>query len=193
MRWILLPLVLFAGCATVRASQGLGQGLERATFGSGCFWCSEAAFEQLDGVRNVVSGYMGGAEADPGDPYALVAAGHAEVVQVSFDPRVISYDELLGWFWSIHDPTSFNRQGEDEGPEYRSVIFVHSDAQEDAARASMERAGSAYVLPIVTLIERAGRFYPAAEKHQDYYARNRTNPHCRTVIAPHLRAVGLDD
>lgn len=194
-----LILLIVLGFATSCAGGGTTQSydsledpeVEVATFGAGCFWCSEAAFEQIDGVLDVRSGFMGGAEL--ADPTAdeLIAAGHAEVVQVWFDPSRVSYDALLDWFWIVHDPTSLDRQGADEGPEYRSVLFVRGGEQRLIATASREEISSSYERPIQTVIEEAGRFYPASEKHQDYYTKNRESQYCQTVIAPHLEGAGL--
>jgi len=167
--------------------------LEVATFGAGCFWCAEAAFEQLDGVVDVSSGFMGGAELEAPTGDELVAAGHAEVVQVVFDPAVTSYDTLLDWFWRVHDPSSFNKQGGDEGPEYRTEIFVRGAGQRASALASRAALQETSERPIVTTITDATRYYPAREEHQDYYAKNRDGQYCQTVIAPHLRSVGLED
>jgi len=196
-RWILLLLVCLASsCAGERTAQSYEAlqypGAEVATFGAGCFWCSEAAFEQIDGVVDVRSGFMGGAEL--ADPTAdeLIAAGHAEVVQVWFDPNRVSYAKLLEWFWIVHDPTSIDRQGEDEGPEYRSVLFVRGAEQRRVATTSREEIADSHANPIQTVIEEAGRFYPASEKHQDYYAKNRESNYCQTVIAPHLEGAGLE-
>ena len=183
----LLPLLALAACAS-RPDR-----TEVATFGAGCFWCAEAAFEQLDGVVDVTSGFMGGAPADPASADALIAAGHAEVVQVEFDPTWTSYHVMLDWFWRVHDPTSLNEQGEDVGPEYRSVIFVHSAAQRRAAEASRAAWQERVDRPIVTEIEDASVFHPAADRHQDYYARDREGEYQQRVIAPHLRAAGLED
>lgn len=165
-----------------------------ATFGAGCFWCAEACFEQLDGVRDVRSGFMGGPDLPVGtDAHALVDAGHAEVVQIFFDPEQVSYATLLTWFWVVHDPTSVDRQGEDEGPEYRSVIFYHSAQQRDVALRSRDAAAGDHLEPIVTEITAAGGFHIATEEHQDYYRRNRESEYCRRVIAPHLRDAGLEE
>jgi peptide-methionine (S)-S-oxide reductase len=164
-----------------------------ATFGAGCFWCTEAVLEQLDGVLDVRSGYMGGAVANP--TYEDVCGGetgHAEVVQVHFDPKVISYDTLLDWFWKLHDPTTLNRQGNDVGTQYRSVIFVHSDEQRRAAEASRTRAQAAFNRPIVTEIAAAGPFYEAEGYHQDYYRGNKRQPYCQVLIAPKLDKLGLE-
>lgn len=166
--------------------------IETATLAGGCFWCIEAGLEQLDGVLDVRSGYMGGSTANP--DYKAVCSGttgHAEVVQVTFDPRRIGYEQLLGWFWRLHDPTSLNRQGNDKGTQYRSAIFTHSDAQRQAAERSRTAAQGAFVLPIVTEITPASRFYEAEDYHQDYYRKNPNESYCQAVIAPKLGKVGL--
>lgn len=170
-----------------------GQNL--ATFGAGCFWCIEAVLEQVDGVLDVTSGYMGGTVEDP--TYRQVCSGktgHAEVVQVRFDPARISYGELLEWFFRLHDPTTLNRQGADVGTQYRSAIFTHSEEQRKAAetaKATLEREG-VFGKPIVTEITPASTFYPAEEDHQDYYRRNKQAGYCQVVIAPKLGKLGLD-
>lgn len=166
-----------------------------ATFGAGCFWCTEAVLEQLDGVESVTSGYMGGHVDDP--TYKQVCSGttgHAEVIQARFDPSVISYDTLLAWFWKLHDPTTLNRQGADVGTQYRSAIFFHSAEQEQQARASMaaEQASQKFSNPIVTEITAASKFYPAEDYHQDYYRGNKREGYCKMVIAPKLDKLGLD-
>jgi peptide-methionine (S)-S-oxide reductase len=167
----------------------------KATFGAGCFWCVEAVLEQLDGVLDVTSGYMGGDVPEP--TYAQVCTGrtgHAEVVQVTFDADVISYDELLGYFWRLHDPTTLNRQGDDVGTQYRSVIFYHDEAQRQAAEDSKAAvaAGGTWRDPIVTEISAAGPFYRAEPGHQGYYQQHREQPYCRFVILPKLGKLGLD-
>jgi peptide-methionine (S)-S-oxide reductase len=172
-----------------------GTELETATFGAGCFWCVEAVYLQVPGVREAVSGFMGGAVASPS--YAAVCAGttgHAEVVQLRFDPARVSYEELLDWFWRLHDPTTLNRQGADVGTQYRSVVFAHTDEQRRAAEAAKaERdASGACADPIVTEIADAGAFYPADAEHDDYYRRNREQGYCRVVIAPKLQKLGLE-
>jgi len=154
------------GSATVRKT-------ELATFGAGCFWCVEDEFERQKGVLNAVSGYSGGNVAYP--TYEMVhtgQTGHAECVQVEYDPTVISYEKLLKIFWSCHDPTSINRQGEDEGPQYRSVIFYHSEEQRKAALKSYEQLtkARAFRLPIVTQLVPMQAFYPAEDYHQNYYS-----------------------
>lgn len=169
---------------------------EIATFGAGCFWCVEAVLEQLPGVLDVTSGYMGGAVANPS--YRDVCTGetgHAEVVQVTFDPSTVSYAKLLDWFFKLHDPTTLNRQGGDEGTQYRSAIFFHSEAQRAAAwakKAELE-AAKAFRSPIVTEITAAATYYEADVSHQDYYRFNKNkNPYCRVVITPKLDKLGLE-
>jgi len=161
--------------------------IELATFGGGCFWCLEAVFEQLKGVTGVVSGYAGGTVAHP--TYEQVCGGrtgHAEVTQVSFDPSVVSYRDLLDVFFSIHDPTTLNRQGADVGPQYRSIILTHSDEQRNAALEairSVEREG-VWPDPLVTEVAPLSTFYPAEAGHQGYFRRNEKQRYCQVVIAP---------
>lgn len=160
---------------------------EVATLAGGCFWCLEAVFEQLKGVEKVVSGYMGGRVPNP--TYRAVCegtTGHAEVVQVTFDPSTVSYRELLEVFFTIHDPTTLNRQGADEGTQYRSAVFFHSPKQERTAReviADLTEKG-VWDDPIVTEVAPAAEFYPAEDYHQEYYRNNAQQPYCRVVIAP---------
>lgn len=160
---------------------------ELATFGGGCFWCLEAAFELLRGVDRVVSGYTGGAVKNPS--YRQVCGGdtgHAEVVQVAFDPAVISYEELLTAFFAIHDPTTLNRQGADEGTQYRSAIFYHTPEQKQQAEALIARLNEERVWdrPIVTEVVPLATFYPAEEYHQGYYRSNPGQPYCQGVVGP---------
>lgn len=162
---------------------------ETATFGTGCFWCSEAIFQQLKGVTKVTSGYSGGNVPNP--TYEQVCTkntGHAEVVQVIFDPTVITYDELLEVFWKTHDPTTLNRQGNDIGTQYRSVIFYHNESQKQKAEKYRDELGKsgAWANPIVTAIEPFKNFYAAENYHQDYYKLNGKEPYCQYVIAPKL-------
>jgi len=169
-------------------------GTEVATFGAGCFWCVEAVLEQMDGVTAVSSGYMGGETLNP--TYRDVCSGttgHAEVVQVTFDPAVISYAQLLDWFWQLHDPTTLNRQGADAGTQYRSAIYFHSEAQRAAAEASKKSAQSGFDDPIVTEITKASTYYVAEDSHQDYYRLNKEQGYCRAVIAPKLKKLDLED
>ncbi|HEX6813867.1 MAG TPA: peptide-methionine (S)-S-oxide reductase MsrA [Planctomycetota bacterium] len=161
--------------------------------GNGCFWCSEAVLEKLDGVIDVVSGYAGGNVDSP--TYEQVCSGrtgHAEVVQVTFDPSRISYAKLLEWFFKSHDPTTLNRQGADEGTQYRSVIFFHSAAQKAAANAAIAAAQPKHADQIVTEISPAARFWPAEDYHQDYFRKNPNQGYCRAMIAPKLKKLGLD-
>ncbi|MEX2473422.1 MAG: peptide-methionine (S)-S-oxide reductase MsrA [Gemmatimonadota bacterium] len=162
-------------------------GIQTATFGGGCFWCLEAVFQMTEGVSRVKSGYMGGHTADPS--YALVCTGttgHAEVVQVDFDPEVIAFRDLLEIFFGIHDPTTPNRQGNDVGTQYRSAVFYHTPEQASEASAFIEELGAEDVWddPIVTEVTEAGAFYPAEADHDDYFSRNGQQPYCRAVIAP---------
>jgi peptide-methionine (S)-S-oxide reductase len=163
-------------------------GTEVATLGGGCFWCLDAAYRQIEGVTRVVSGYAGGARANPTyEQVCAGATGHAEVVQVEFDPSVISYDDVLDVFWSIHDPTTLNRQGADVGSQYRSAIFVHDDVQRVAAERSRAAVQAHWDNPVVTEITPLDRFWPAEEYHQDYYARHPDQGYCQVVINPKLR------
>jgi len=167
--------------------------LQTATFGAGCFWCVEAVFERLDGVDSVVSGYMGGETENP--TYHDVCSGttgHAEVVQIRFDPDAIDYLTLLDWFWRSHDPTTPNRQGADVGTQYRSVIFYHDDAQKDAAEVSKAKAAKRSDKPIVTEISPAAEFYRAEDYHQDYFRLNGHAPYCQMVIRPKLEKLELE-
>jgi peptide-methionine (S)-S-oxide reductase len=169
--------------------------LELATFGGGCFWCVEAVYEGLDGVRSVTSGYAGGKTDNP--TYKDICTGltgHAEVIQIAFDPAKISYDRLLEIFWQAHDPTTLNRQGADTGTQYRSVIFHHSPAQKAAAVKSRDAAQKDFPRPIVTEISALPVFFPAEDYHQDYYANNSRAGYCQVVIRPKLdklRAKGM--
>jgi peptide-methionine (S)-S-oxide reductase len=161
--------------------------LEIATLGGGCFWCLEAIFIDLKGVEKVVSGYSGGTKRNPS--YQEVSrgdSGHAEVVQISFDSSVVSYENLLKIFFTIHDPTTLNRQGADVGPQYRSVIFFHNKSQRDSAERIMDEvtAEQIWTDPIVTQIEPFEEFFIAEEYHQDYFKRNPNQGYCRVVIAP---------
>ena len=169
-------------------------GAETATLGAGCFWCIEAAYKQLDGVYSATSGYMGGSVKNP--TYEQICdgnSGHAEVVQVVFDPKKITYEKVLAWFWDLHDPTTLNRQGNDSGTQYRSAIYYHSEAQKKTAEASKVAAKANFKDPIVTEITKASEFYPAENYHQNYYNENKSkNPYCRFVIEPKLKKLKLD-
>jgi peptide-methionine (S)-S-oxide reductase len=164
-----------------------------ATFGGGCFWCTEAVLEQLDGVLDVCAGYCGGeVEAPTYEQICTGTTGHAEVVQVTFDPARITYATLLDWFFRAHDPTTRNRQGPDEGTQYRSVVFTHSATQQAEALAAIERAQARFADPIVTEVVPAPRFWPAEAYHQDYFRNNPDKGYCRVMIAPKLKRLGLD-
>lgn len=161
--------------------------MEIATLAGGCFWCLEAVFKQLRGVERVVSGYAGGSVPDPS--YQQVCSGttgHAEVVQIRFDPRQISYRELLEVFFTIHDPTTLNRQGNDVGTQYRSAIFYHDEGQQAIAGQVIREieASGMWGRPVVTQLSPFSDFFPAEEYHQDYFERNPLQPYCQVVIAP---------
>jgi peptide-methionine (S)-S-oxide reductase len=162
---------------------------EQATFGAGCFWCVEAIFQQIDGVESVVSGYSGGSVENPTYQQVCVGdTGHAEVCQITFDPARISYGQLLEVFWKIHDPTSKNRQGNDVGPQYRSVIFYHDGEQKRLAEEykSKLEAAKAWDRPIRTQIVSFEKFWPAENYHTNYYNNNSNQGYCRLVISPKI-------
>ena len=163
--------------------------METATLAGGCFWCTEAVFDDVIGVQSVESGYTGGHV--PNTSYKRVCegdTGHAEAIRITFDPAVISYDELLDIFFHTHNPTQLNRQGNDVGTQYRSAIFPNSAEQEAAARGAIDKAQADWPAPIVTSIEPLGEWYPAEDYHRDYFERvGDQNPYCTVVIAPKLR------
>ena len=161
--------------------------MEQATFGDGCFWCAEAIFSELKGVIKVESGFSGGTVMNP--TYREVCTGntgHAEAIHITYDPKVISYDELLEVFWKTHDPTTLNRQGADVGTQYRSVIFYHNEEQKHKAEAYKKKLNDAHIWnnPIVTEIVPYSAFYKAEDYHQDYYSLNPNEGYCRLVITP---------
>jgi peptide-methionine (S)-S-oxide reductase len=161
--------------------------LEQATFGLGCYSCAEAIFERLKGVKSVAVGYSGGSVKNPTDKeIGSGKTGHAEVVQVEYDPKVISYDKLLEVFWKMHDPTTLNRQGKNVGPQYRSVIFYHTDKQRDLAKQYKEKlsASHTYADPVVTEIAAYRKFYPADKSHQGFFRLNPKDEYCTLVIRP---------
>lgn len=165
------------------------QKTETITLGAGCFWCVEAVFQRVKGVTGVVSGYSGGQISNP--TYKEVCSGltgHAEVVQLNFDPSVISLTKILEIFWKTHDPTTLNRQGADMGTQYRSVIFYHNNEQLEVASALKQKLDDARVWdnPIVTEIAKFDKFYPAEDYHQEYFERNAAQPYCQFVIIPKL-------
>ena len=161
---------------------------ETATLGGGCFWCVEAVYQDLRGVLKVESGYTGGPSENP--TYKEVCSGfsgHAEVIQITFDPSIISFQELLRVFFTVHDPTTLNRQGNDVGSQYRSVIYFHSKAQEIAAKTIIQEAQEAWDDPIVTELSAAQKFYKAEVYHQNYYKDNPNQGYCSFIIAPKVR------
>jgi peptide-methionine (S)-S-oxide reductase len=166
--------------------------MELATFGAGCFWCVEAVFQNLKGVEKVESGYTGGRIANP--TYKEVCSGltgHNEVIQLTFDPQVISFEELLEIFWKTHDPTTLNRQGNDVGTQYRSGIYYHNDEQKRLAETYKQKLNEAQAFdqPVVTEILPAGPFYKAEDYHQNYYNQNSSQPYCQFVARPKVDKV----
>lgn len=193
--WLLVALLLstYASCQKknqiMKSTTGPAPGMEIATFGSGCFWCTEAIFQNVDGVHSVESGYSGGHVKNPSYKEVCTGAtGHAEVIRISFDPSKISFEDLLEIFWQTHDPTTRNRQGADVGTQYRSVIFYHNDAQREAAEFYKQRLEDEKVFdkPIVTEITAATEFFKAEDYHQNYYSLNSNAPYCTYVIQPKL-------
>jgi peptide-methionine (S)-S-oxide reductase len=161
--------------------------LERATLGGGCFWCLEAVYQQIQGVKAVISGYGGGGIANPSyEAICTGETGHAEIVDVYFDPQIVSYRDLLEIFFVIHDPTTLNYQGNDHGTQYRSVIFTHSDAQLECAQEIVKELldSGVYKKPIVTQVEAAPTIYPAEDYHQDFFRQNPRQGYCMAVVAP---------
>ena len=165
---------------------------EQATFGGGCFWCLEAVFQRIPGVLTVTSGYAGGTVPNP--TYEQVCTGktgHAEVVQITYDPDNVSYDELLHTFWECHDPTTMNRQGADVGTQYRSVIFYQNEKQKEEAEKSKAAAQKDLSDPIVTAIQPLTAFYKAEDYHQDYFNKHSNAPYCTLVIKPKLKKLNM--
>jgi peptide-methionine (S)-S-oxide reductase len=185
-------LTLFAFSLTMNASpesksESAPAKTEAATLGGGCFWCVEAVFEHVDGVASVVSGYAGGHTTNPTyEQICTGKTGHAEVVQIEFNPEKVSFEKLLEVFWKTHDPTTLNRQGADVGTQYRSVIFYHDDTQKEIAERSRQKALALFQKPIVTEIAALPKFYRAEEYHQDYFKKNPSAPYCQVVIRPKL-------
>jgi peptide-methionine (S)-S-oxide reductase len=202
MKIVLLALASIFGLMTDAQSKNLfkstymtepvtdpNAALDTATFGTGCFWCTEAIFQQLEGVKSVTSGYAGGQVDNP--TYKQVCTGttgHAECLRIVFDPAKISFDELLEVFWETHDPTTLNRQGNDVGTQYRSVVFYHNEKQKEIAekyKAELNNSG-AWDNPVVTTMEPMKKFYPAEDYHQNYYNDNTSQGYCQFVIRPKL-------
>lgn len=164
-----------------------GLAMERALLGGGCFWCIEAVYNRVKGVQSAISGYAGGARKNPSyEQVCTGATGHAEVVEITYDPAVISYEEILEIFWAIHDPTTLNAQGADKGTQYRSVIYYLNDEQKEKALASIAQAQKGWSDPIVTELSPAPEFYAAESYHQNYYNEHPTQGYCHVVIAPKI-------
>ncbi len=186
---VLMPLLAISQTKKNASMTSSDAQVEIATFGNGCFWCTEAIFQRVEGVEKVVSGYTGGAVKNP--TYKEVCTGltgHAEAIQITFDPRKITFTELLEIFWQTHDPTTLNRQGADVGTQYRSAIFYHNENQKKLAEEYKQKlnAAGAFDKPIVTEITQASVFYPAENYHQNYYNLNGKAPYCSYVIEPKL-------
>lgn len=187
---MLMPFALLAQQTNERANTMSSSNLEEATFGAGCFWCVEAIFEEVKGVESVVAGYAGGEIENPS--YRQVSSGttkHAEVTRITYDPSVVSYEQLLEVLWHTHNPTTKNRQGADVGPQYRSVIFYHNEEQKKIAEKSLEKTDKSDLWedPIVTEIEPLSNYSKAENYHQNYYKNNPNAGYCTVVIAPKLK------
>lgn len=196
MNWKPLILIIPLLTGGTAMSDAPASSLKTASFGGGCFWCLEPFFEKLKGVDKVESGYQGGDLPNP--TYRQVTSGttgHAEVVQVTYDPEVISYGELVQVFFMIHDPTQLNRQGNDVGTQYRSTILYQTEKEKETAQAAIDSLTEqgTFSRPIVTTLEKAGPFYRAEDYHQDYYANNPNAGYCQFVIAPKLKKIQLPE
>ncbi|WP_256001924.1 MULTISPECIES: peptide-methionine (S)-S-oxide reductase MsrA [Pedobacter] len=184
---ILLAATMLLPFSKTKAQQNK---LQKATFGNGCFWCSEAVFQRLNGVASVRSGYEGGYTANPSyEDVCTGTTGHAEVIELTYDPSKISYEELLEVFWKTHDPTTLNRQGADVGTQYRSVIFYHNAEQKRLADQYKKKLNDQKVFPnpVVTTIEKAAPFYVAENYHQNYFNKNGNAPYCKAVVLPKVQ------
>ena len=187
----LLALGIWFGAVAGTTAQVMNtNSTEVAVFGGGCFWCMEAVFQRIPGVKSVTSGYAGGHTENP--TYQQVCTdttGHAEVTRIEFDPKVISYEKLLDFFWDAHDPTTLNRQGADEGTQYRSIVLYTDEAQKAVAEKSKAQAQRKFKSPIVTEIVPLKKFYRAEGYHQDYYNHNSSQPYCQVVIRPKVEKI----
>ncbi len=185
------PLVPVENAATERTDAMIDfddTGMESIVLGGGCFWCVEAAMEELPGVREALSGYAGGSRRNPSyEQVSTGLTGHAEVVRVSFDPALIGLDHILDLFFEIHDPTTEDRQGADRGTQYRSIILYRGEGQRKSAEAAIARAASRYRDPVVTELGELGDFWPAEEYHQDFFRKNPDYGYCQVVVAPKVR------
>jgi peptide-methionine (S)-S-oxide reductase len=182
---VVLAGSLVAGRAQTKPMEKTNQPTDTATLGGGCFWCTEAIYQMLPGVKSVTSGYAGGTAENP--TYHDVCSGrtgHAEVIQIEFDPKAVSYEKILHTFWDAHDPTTLNRQGNDTGTQYRSIILYNSEAQKAAAEKSKAEAQKKFGRPIVTEIVPLKKFYKAEAYHQDYFRSNPNQPYCQAIIRP---------
>ena len=182
---VFLLLGALSGPAQTKRMNDSTNHLETATLGGGCFWCTEALYQMLPGVKSVTSGYAGGTKENP--TYKEVCGGHtghAEVIQIQYDPALLSYEKVLETFWEAHDPTTLNRQGADHGTQYRSIILYANERQKAAAEKSKADAQKHFSKPIVTEIVPLKKFYPAEDYHQDYYRSNPNQPYCQVVIQP---------
>lgn len=189
MKYITIMVLVLLSTLSADPANAQAKKLQKATFGMGCFWCSEALFQRLNGVSSVRSGYEGGDVANPSyEDVCTGTTGHAEVIEVTYDPLKIKYDELLEVFWKSHDPTTLNRQGADVGTQYRSVVFYHNEEQKQIAEKYKKELNDtkAFGKPVVTAINKASTFYMADNYHQDYFNKNGNQPYCRMVILPKL-------
>jgi peptide-methionine (S)-S-oxide reductase len=187
--FILTLFVFIASVEGFTQAEMTNKNLEKATFGAGCFWCTEAVFTRVNGVTNAISGYSGGVEKNP--TYEMITTGstrYAEVTQITYDPEIVSYQTLLEVFWKTHDPTTLNRQGADVGPQYRSIIFYHNEEQRNIAEEYKQKLDQAEIWDdkIVTEIEAYTNFYEAEDYHQDFYENNPNYGYCRVVITPKI-------
>jgi len=189
VQWCLLGAIMMMTSGLAAETEGT---TSKATFAGGCFWCTEAVYAQMKGVQSVTSGYIGGQNANP--TYEQVCTGrtgHAEAVEIEYDPQQVAYEKLLEVFFSTHDPTTKNRQGADVGTQYRSGVYYHDDAQKKTAEAVIAKLDAAKVFPsrIVTEVMPAATFYPAEKYHQDYFANNPQQPYCEAVVSPKVEKV----
>jgi peptide-methionine (S)-S-oxide reductase len=186
---LILLLAAMPGFAQVSMMQNANKNLDTIVLAGGCYWCVEAVYEQLDGVVSAVSGYAGGTNPNPSyDDVSTGKSGYAEVVQITYDRTKTNLDEIFKIFFSVHDPTTLNRQGADVGTQYRSAIFYKNEKEKLAAESIIKALskGDAFEKPIVTSIEKLTKFYKAEDYHQDYYQNNKSQPYCRMVIAPKM-------
>ena len=191
----ILSLIVFAqGVIAEPTPAPLPPKTATAVFGGGCFWCLDAVYQYVPGIIKITSGFAGGNTPNPSyDQVCTGRTGHAEVIQITYDPSKVSYNDLLNPFWKAHDPTTLNRQGADTGTQYRSIILTSSPEEFAEAEASRKKAQSLFPEPIVTEIKPLTVFYPAEDYHQDYYSNNKQAPYCRAVIAPKLKKLGLPE